>query len=268
MREKAENISATVVACLFLILLFVFAIVNVITNHKTNSETTTEEVDLWRCWRVLPIMEKTISDWVATAEEQCQLLQEEWCPQTDCEYLKSIKVEWPVDRERMPGDITEDWTHQVIPTFEVTEDSHKNFINFINKFNSNIKPSDVRAVENHYGLKEGVVACIAFAETSMWTKGYWQCNNVWNVGNNDRWNRNCYATVQGWLEAIGYTLNNQNLWDKQTLGCLSKAWSCTEPNDNWKVRASSTSTREANMKYCLQAIYQQEVNPSTFIIRR
>ena len=172
-----------------------------------------------------------------------------------------------VDQEWIPWQVNEEWTAQVIPTFEVTAESHENFKNFINRFNSNVKPWDVWNVEHFYWIKEWVVACIAFAETSMWTRGYWLCNNVGNVGNNDRGNRHCYATVQWGLEAIWQTLNNWNLWAKQTIGCLSRAGHCTEVNDNGMIRASSPSSRENNVVNCLEAIYQQEIDPSTFNFR-
>ena len=186
---------------------------------------------------------------------------------TNPETTSETTTEEVVDQEWIPWQVNDEWTAQVIPTFEVTDESHQNFINFINKFDSNIKPWDVWNVEHFYWLKEWTIACIAFAETSMWTRGYWLCNNVGNVGNNDRGNRHCYATVQWWLEAMWQTLNNIYLWDKQTIGCLSNAWHCTEANDNWKRRASSTSSRENNVVNCLEAIYQQEIDPSTFTFR-
>lgn len=172
-----------------------------------------------------------------------------------------------VDTEWIPWQVNEEWTAQIIPEFEVTEESHQNFINFINKFNSNVKPWDVWNVEHFYWLKEWTIACIAFAETSMGTRWYWPCNNIGNVWNNDRGNRHCYATVQGWLEAMWQTLNNQYLWSKITLGCLSNAGHCEEARDNGKRWASSTSSRENNVVNCLEAIYQQEVDPSTFNFR-
>ena len=172
-----------------------------------------------------------------------------------------------VDQEWIPWQVNEEWTAQIVPEFEVTPESHQNFINFINRFDSNIKPSDVWNVEHFYWLKEWTIACIAFAETSMWTRWYGTCNNVWNVGNNDRGNRHCYATVQGWLEAMWQTLNNIYLWDKLTIGCLSNAGHCVEMDDNGKRRASSTSSRENNVVNCLEAIYQQEIDPSTFNFR-
>lgn len=172
-----------------------------------------------------------------------------------------------VDTEWIPWQVNEEWTAQIIPEFEVTEESHQNFINFINKFNSNVKPWDVWNVEHFYWLKEWTIACIAFAETSMGTRWYWPCNNIGNVWNNDRGNRHCYATVQGWLEAMWQTLNNQYLWSKITLGCLSNAGHCWEARDNGKRWASSTSSRENNVVNCLEAIYQQEVDPSTFNFR-
>ena len=186
---------------------------------------------------------------------------------TDSETITETTSEDVVDEERIPWQVNAEWTAQVIPEFEVTDESHQNFINFINKFDSNIKPWDVWNVEHFYWLKEWTIACIAFAETSMGTRWYGTCNNVWNVGNNDRGNRHCYATVQGWLEAMWQTLNNIYLWDKLTIGCLSNAGHCVEMNDNGKRRASSTSSRENNVVNCLEAIYQQEIDPSTFLFR-
>lgn len=187
---------------------------------------------------------------------------------TNPETISETNIEEAVDQEWIPWQVNEEWTAQVIPTFEVTDESHQNFINFINKFNSEVKPWDVWNVEHFYWLKEWTIACIAFAETSMGTRWYWPCNNIGNVWNNDRGNRHCYATVQWGLEAMWQTLNNIYLWDKQTIGCLSNAGHCTEANDNWKRRASSTSSRENNVVNCFEAIYQQEIDPSTFIFRK
>ena len=183
---------------------------------------------------------------------------------TNTETPNQVVNQETVDAERIPWQVNEEWTAQVIPTFDVTAESHQNYINFINRFDSNVKPWDVWNVEHFYWLKEWVIACIVFAETSMGTRWYGTCNNVWNVWNNDRGNRHCYATVQGWLEAMWQTLNNTYLWSKQTIGCLSNAGHCYEENDNGKRWASSTSSRENNVVNCLEAIYQQEIDAGTF----
>lgn len=126
--------------------------------------------------------------------------------------------------------------------------------------------STIWSVENHYWIKEWVILCITVAETSGWNRGY-GAKNIWSVWSNDRGDRPTYALMEAWLEAIGKTLNNQYLWSKKTLGCLSNAGSCTETSDNWKRYATSESSREKNMVSCLSTIYWS-VNASTFGIRR
>lgn len=260
-KERLLNILPIFILLCVVALLFGCSIhINVNTNPETTSETNNKKaVACYGCSHYDEATNSCIEwdDWSNWCEANFPTdTLEEW-----------INMQTAVDQERIPWQVNEEWTAQVVPEFEVTEESHQNFINFINKFNSNVKPWDVWNVEHFYWLKEWTIACIAFAETSMWTRGYGPCNNIWNVGNNDRGNRHCYATVQGWLEAMGYTLNNIYLWDKQTIGCLSNAGHCTEQGDNWKRRASSTSSRENNVVNCLEAIYQQEIDPSTFLFR-
>jgi hypothetical protein len=260
-RERLLNILPIFILICVIALLFWCSInVNINTDTETTNEATNKKaVACYGCSHYDADTNSCIEwdDW------------SNWCEAgfpTDT--LEEWLNQWAVDQEWIPWQVNEEWTAQVIPEFEVTAESHENFKNFINRFNSNVKPWDVWNVEHFYWIKEWVIACIAFAETSMWTRGYWLCNNVGNVGNNDRGNRHCYATVQWGLEAMWQTLNNWNLWDKQTIGCLSKAGHCTETWDNGKIRASSTSSRENNVVNCLEAIYQQEIDPSTFIFRK
>ena len=287
MKERLANIFPIFILLCIVALLFWCSIhINVSTDSENNNENITEinsefpfeiKSDNAFCEDEIKQELKNII-WGAQDELWFWYLMLQWRCDYEIERVKraveqrkateyAINYWEAVDQEWIPWQVNEEWTAQVIPTFEVTDESHQNFINFINRFDSNIKPWDVWNVEHFYWIKEWVVACIAFAETSMWTRGYWLCNNVGNVGNNDRGNRHCYATVQWGLEAIGQTLNNWNLWAKQTIGCLSRAGHCTEVNDNWKIRASSPGSRENNVVNCLEAIYQQEIDPSTFNFR-
>lgn len=177
--------------------------------------------------------------------------------------LQLTNSEIPNNEEWIPWQLNESGDAQQMPVIESTTE-HERFKELANAYGLN--PSTIWEVENHYWIKEGVILCITVAETSGWNRGYgWK--NIGSVGSNDRWDRPTYALMEAWLEAIGKTLNNQYLWSKKTLGCLSNAGSCTESNDNWKRYATSESSREKNMVACLSTIYGS-VNASTFGIRR
>ena len=168
---------------------------------------------------------------------------------------------WPNDRT--PWKLSEDWTHQEMPEIKAT-DEHERFKELATAYW--LDASTIWSVENHYWIKEWVILCITVAETSGWNRGYGE-KNIWSVWSNDRGDRPTYALMEAWLEAIGKTLNNQYLWSKKTLWCLSNAGSCNESNDNWKRYATSESSREKNMVACLSTIYGN-LNASTFGIRR
>lgn len=177
--------------------------------------------------------------------------------------LQLTNSEIPNNEEWTPWQLNESGDAQQMPVIEsITE--HERFKELANAYGLN--PSTIWEVENHYWIKEGVILCITVAETSGWNRGYgWK--NIGSVGSNDRWDRPTYALMEAWLEAIGKTLNNQYLWSKKTLGCLSNAGSCKESNDNGKRYATSESSREKNMVACLSTIYWS-INASDFGIRR
>ena len=167
--------------------------------------------------------------------------------------------------EWQPWDLTEDWDHQEMPDIDSSiSDSHERFKAMAEAYW--LDASMIWNVENHYWIREGVVLCITVAETSGWNRWAWW-KNIWSVGSNDRWDRPTFALMESGLEAIWKTLTNQYLWSKKTLGCLSNAWSCVEPGDNWKRYATSEHSWQANMVACLSEIYWP-VNASNFNIRR
>ena len=167
--------------------------------------------------------------------------------------------------EWYPWQLTEDGDHQEMPPIsENISDSHERFKELASAYN--LEASKFRQVENHYWIKEWVILCITIAETSGGWRWYGKTNR-WNVGNYDRWDRVQYAFFETWLEKIGQTLTNRYLWKKQTLGCLSNAWSCVEPYDNGSRYATSEWNRQKNMVACLSTIYWP-INASNFSIRR
>ena len=180
----------------------------------------------------------------------------EWKAEDEHETAGTAKV-WE------PWMLSEDGTHQLMPEIEA-DTEHERFKKLAEAYG--LDASTIWNVENHYWIKEWTILCITVAETSGGNRWYWE-KNIWSVGSNDRWDRPTYALMEAWLEAIGKTLTNRYLGSKQTLGCLSNAWSCTENSDNGKRYATSESAWEKNMVACLSTIYWP-VNPSTFNIRR
>ena len=110
---------------------------------------------------------------------------------------------------------------------------------------------------DRYKIKPQVLICIAWADTHLWyaTKSK---NNIWNVGNNDRWDTVEYDSIEKWINAIAYTLNNRYMWTKQIIGDLSFAGNCK--TNCSKVYATSNSNRETNVSNCLSLLYKEQIN--------
>lgn len=172
--------------------------------------------------------------------------------------------------DRYPWKLTESWDSQLMPELE-EKTSHDRFKELCYKYWLN--PSAIWEVENKYNIREWVILWIIIAETSGWKNWYgveW-CWNYGNVWNNDRGERYCFTSESEWLHKIGRTLSNQYLGSTQTLGCLSKAGSCTWWENKWHIYASSDWNWERTMLNVLNAIYQEElwkIEPARFNVRR
>lgn len=157
-----------------------------------------------------------------------------------------------MDNIRTPWIVS--WDRQVMPPVQ-SNDSHERFKEMANAYW--LPASLVYEYEDKWKVKEWMLLCIAVAETSGWKFGAWQ-NNIGNVGNNDRWDRVQFNGLADSLNAIWQTLNNRYLWQTQTLGCLSRAWNCSE-NTKY-IYASSQWNWERNMTSCLSTIYGTDIN--------
>lgn len=74
-----------------------------------------------------------------------------------------------------------------------------------------------------WNIDPSLAMCIWLAESSLWnniTTPY----NVWNVWNNDRWDRKVFTSAKQWIFAIISTLNNKYLENIGTVNLLSWAW--------------------------------------------
>ncbi len=97
-------------------------------------------------------------------------------------------------------------------------------------------------------IDRDVTICIAFAESTLW-KYLTTANNIWNVWNNDRWDRIGYGWAFAWARMIPLTLDNQFLWNYHTIKQLSRYG-----NEDGKIYASSPINRQTNVLKCLSQI--------------
>jgi hypothetical protein len=111
-----------------------------------------------------------------------------------------------------------------------------------------------------YNINPYVVIAIAKADSSLGNE-LSTANNIGNVGNNDRWDRVAFETLEKWIEAIYKTLNNKYLWDIYTIGYLSEwgriaVWSKTSCKDkNQFCYATSEENWNINVINTLRNIY-------------
>ena len=97
-------------------------------------------------------------------------------------------------------------------------------------------------------IDRDVVICIWVAESTL-GKYLTTSNNIWNVGNNDRWDRVAYDTPYAGARLIPLTLNNQHLGKYHTINQLSRYG-----NPDWKIYASSPINWQTNVMKCLSKI--------------
>lgn len=97
-------------------------------------------------------------------------------------------------------------------------------------------------------IDRDVVICIAFAESTL-GRYLTTANNIWNVWNDDRWNRVSFASSLAWARSIADTLNNIHLWEYHTISQLSRYG-----NVDGKIYASSPINWQRNVTKCLSQI--------------
>jgi len=97
-------------------------------------------------------------------------------------------------------------------------------------------------------IDRDVVICIAFAESTL-GRYLTTSNNIWNVWNDDRWNRVSFNSALAWARSISNTLNNFYLWNYHTIRQLSRYG-----NVDGKIYASSPINWQRNVTKCLSQI--------------
>ena len=173
-------------------------------------------------------------------EKRIEFVQEYGCGVMTgrCDYLK---VEVP---QKIEFRTNSEWKAKALPNVEPTLEA------FATEYGLN--PQDFVDAWREYNIKPEVILCIARADTDLW-RAMKSKNNIWNVGNNDRWNTVEYATMREWIFKIWEALNNWYLGNKQFIQDLSRYGNCE--NDCQYIYASSTENRENNVMNCLNFLY-------------
>jgi len=99
-----------------------------------------------------------------------------------------------------------------------------------------------------------VAICIWYAESWL-GHNTTTPNNVWNVWNNDRWDRVWFDTPQQWINRIYYALNNKYLSKYFTIDKLSRYW-----NKDSHIYSSSSYNWYKNVVKCLAIIKWYQIN--------
>lgn len=228
---------------------------------------TTEELNEWKRIRAKALKQKAMpyvvwavvwlaSVWVLTltiAESTVSALEttpsQEWQP-------------WMVD---------ESWVGQYIPELS-GKTSHDKFKELCQLYG--LDASKIWELENKYNLREWVLLAVLIAETSGWNNWNYVnegCYNLWNVGNNDSWDRVCFEWKWESVEQVAITLNNRYLGNVLTLGCLSNAGSCVKYFDSGYRYATSPDNWERTITNVMNRIYADElgeIEPRKFSVRR
>ena len=106
-----------------------------------------------------------------------------------------------------------------------------------------------------WNIDPSFVMCIWLAETTLW-RNLASAYNVWNVWNNDRWDRKILKNARSWVYLIINTLNNK-YFDKYThLNEMSWAWrkitGLSSCKDKWTFcYATDTENWHRNIIKCL-----------------
>jgi len=138
----------------------------------------------------------------------------------------------------------------------------KRFTNFVRYYANWFDESVFVEARNVYGIKEEILACAAWSETSLGSENK-TAGNILNYGNTDWGKTRSYDTIHSNVMAAAHWLaQGRYMWGNNILGELSN-WGRTElglPNCNEatapnKCYATSEVNRHRNMSNCLTYLY-------------
>jgi hypothetical protein len=90
--------------------------------------------------------------------------------------------------------------------------------------------------------------CVWLAETGLWRNSLTK-NNVWNIWNNDRWDKRVIDTPRLWVIAMINTFNNRYLGHHTEIQQLSRYW-----NKDGTIYASDPIHWHSNVTKCMSSI--------------
>ncbi len=90
--------------------------------------------------------------------------------------------------------------------------------------------------------------CVWLAETGLWRNSLTK-NNVWNIWNNDRWDKRVIDTPRLWVIAMIKTFNNRYLGHHTEVQQLSRYW-----NKEGTIYASDPIHWHSNVTKCMSSI--------------
>jgi len=134
------------------------------------------------------------------------------------------------------------------------------FINFVRYYSRGFDESVFVSARNKYGVKEELLACIAWAETSLGNENK-STSNIMNYGNNDRGDTRDYASVQQNVYAAAWGMTQWLLSSNKILAEMS--WHgreiigedpCSSSGTYCYATSSSKWYRRTNVHNCLTLI--------------
>lgn len=134
----------------------------------------------------------------------------------------------------------------------------KRFVNFVRYYAKWFDESVFVNARRKYWIKEELLACIAWAETSLWLENK-SSNNIMNYGNNDRWDTKSFSGVQSnvnaaaWWMSQGLLSSNKILAEMSWHGreekwlnpCSNKGTYCYATSDSkwyWRINVNNCLT--------------------------
>lgn len=112
----------------------------------------------------------------------------------------------------------------------------------------------IKKIGDKHSIRPEMFICIMYADSSLW-KFLKTTHNYGNVGNNDRWDRVHFETMEQWIDAIArYALNWKYLKHKYTVDYLSPAL-----GHPWPYYATSKENWHINVTNCLWMIHDKKI---------
>lgn len=261
-------------------------------NTSSHGEQTTKELEtLEQMTQTLNEVNQTLSGlYKETREnEQVRLLLEEnikdYCRELGIECRASLeipagalgKAEHTVASTDMNGDPI---ATKYIPWGKplpniVWNTTAERFKNFVRYYANGFDESVFIEARNKYGVKEEVLACIAWSETTLGSENKSQ-SNIMNYWNNDRWDTRDFEHVLSNVMAAAHGISQGTYMHGNNILAEMSGWgrkelwlpSCSEATAPNKCYATSEENWHRNMSNCLTLIHWERQDWGHYTVKR